>query len=1023
MFRRPERRASMSRTFALTTVLVVFSSTLAAEIFGPAATSFPVGGDPRAVAIGDFDDDGVPDLAVVSAGGGTVSILLGDGVGGFSLPSDVPAGDQPAGLAIGDFDGDGDVDLAVTSVTGNSVRVLLGDGKGGFAHASDFPVGKAPGAVAVADFNADGAIDLAIADSGSDAISILVGDGLGGFSQAAAVAVGRFPSALGVGDFNRDGVPDLAVVNRDDVSVSILLGDGRGGFSRVDVAIGGVGDPYVPVSVVVGDFNGDRVDDLAIPDSGSPRMTVLLGDGHGGFSATQLQTAAGCGTVAAADLNGDGIADLVAPSTAGGRLTVLLGDGHGGFVRFINPWVGNHPSAVAAGDFNLDGLQDLAVADGDGIVTVLLGDGHGGFTYAPAAQDSETPLSLAVADVDGDGRLDLVYGIPSGTVVARGDGAGGFAQAQVVFPQALAGRLVAADLNGDGAVDLAGIVPDSPDDGVLVLLQSGGENFFQSDSVFPDEILSSLAVGDFNADGIPDLVGVGRFVMVALGDGSGRFLETPGVFLGCNPADVAVGDFNLDGLLDVAIACVDGTLTILSGDGRGGFQGRSRWSFYGRPVALQSGDFNGDGVVDLALVSRLAPPYSEAILLRGLGDGSYAPEFEAFSSNEPRGAMAADFNSDGALDLAIVDAEAKNVTLLMGDPGDRHGEFSISAAFQVGAAPGALAVGDFDADGNPDLAVANFGGGGVSVVLNQIEARSDVNGSNRIDGFDLDALGRLAGLRSWDAGYRRNADVDLNGVIDGDDLARVARRFGRLNREPSSSGDATPSQRIGATPSSLDFGRVAIGASARRTLRISNLGSSQLTVVRVATPPEFRSPAATSFTVPPFGFVECPVMFTPARNGVFSEEIEIDSDDPNHPAIRVAVRGRSAAGLATVPDRLDFGPVRIGTTAKAHVWVTNRGPAPFTLAGVISTDPAIVADPGFTSLAAGQTGEVTVRFQPTGPKSVHALVAMRFLGSPPQVVVLTADGSGDPDLVSTSDQDRSVVWYENLGAGQCQVPR
>jgi hypothetical protein len=126
------------------------------------------------VAVGDFNRDGIPDLAVANAGNNSVSVLLGNGSGGFGAATSYPVGSAPVSVAVGDFNHDGIPDLAVANANSNTVSVLLGNGSGGFGAATSYPVGSDPFSVAVGDFNRDGIPDLAVANQGSNTVSVLL---------------------------------------------------------------------------------------------------------------------------------------------------------------------------------------------------------------------------------------------------------------------------------------------------------------------------------------------------------------------------------------------------------------------------------------------------------------------------------------------------------------------------------------------------------------------------------------------------------------------------------------------------------------------------------------------------------------------------------------------------------------------------------------------------------------------------------------------------------------------------------
>jgi hypothetical protein len=225
------------------------------------------------VAVGDFNGDGKLDLAVANASSNNVSVLLGNGTGGFGAATNYAVGAPPHSVAVGDFNGDGTLDLAVGNNGSNNVSVLLGNGTGGFGTATNYAAGSSPHSVAVGDFNGDGKPDLAVANQNSNNVSVLLGNGNGTFGPAINYAVVTTPESVAVGDFNGDGKPDLAVANGGSgVSVSVLLGNGDGTFgAATDYAVG-----TRPVSVAVGDFNGDGGPDLAVANFYSNNVSVLL---------------------------------------------------------------------------------------------------------------------------------------------------------------------------------------------------------------------------------------------------------------------------------------------------------------------------------------------------------------------------------------------------------------------------------------------------------------------------------------------------------------------------------------------------------------------------------------------------------------------------------------------------------------------------------------------------------------------------------------------------------------------------
>jgi len=340
----------------------------------------------------------------------------------FLPPASFSVAGEAVSVAVGDFNGDAKPDLAVANGNdSHTISVLLGNGDGTFQPAKDFGVGNSPSSVAVTDFNDDGKLDLAVANYFSSTVSVLLGNGDGTFGAARAFSVGTSPQSVAVGDFNGDGKPDLVVVNFNS-TVSLLLGNGDGTFQAAVDLLGSH-----PFSVAVADFNGDGKPDLAVlgdsSNSGTcppcfPEIAVLLGKGHGTFQ--EVVSVAGlpdssAESVAAGDFNSDGKLDL-AMGVYGSGLSVFLGNGDGTFGAARNCETELGPVSLAIRDFNGDGRQDLAIANfGDSdwpgsTVSVLLGNGDGTFQTALMLEGLSFPASIAVADFNGDGKPDLAVG-------------------------------------------------------------------------------------------------------------------------------------------------------------------------------------------------------------------------------------------------------------------------------------------------------------------------------------------------------------------------------------------------------------------------------------------------------------------------------------------------------------------------------------------------------------------------------------------------------------------------------------
>jgi len=352
---------------------------------------FAVGAAPGSVAIDDFNGDGKLDIVTANEESGDASVLLGDGNGEFSPArgSPFPAGASPNDIAVGDFNRDGWLDLAFANHETQHLTVLLGDGRGGFAPAPHSPVTVAvrphTHGVATGDLNGDGNLDLVTDSWAEDRLELLFGDGKGNFTTPGVyIPVGKHPyQRVRVADLNGDGRADIVSPNLDGDNVTVLLGDGKGEFLQPPGSPFACGDS--PFSVAVGDVNGDGIPDLAIVNSpgstadrsGRDGLTVLIGDGRGRFSTmpgSPWLTARRPNMVAIGHVDGNGSASVVVSNPDSGTIT-LFTMGRDGLVR--NPstlTVPGRPKGLAIRDLNADGKDDIVVANNaTNTVTVMVG--------------------------------------------------------------------------------------------------------------------------------------------------------------------------------------------------------------------------------------------------------------------------------------------------------------------------------------------------------------------------------------------------------------------------------------------------------------------------------------------------------------------------------------------------------------------------------------------------------------------------------------------------------------------------
>jgi len=432
-----------------------------------APVSYPVDVGPSAVAVGDFNGDGKPDLVTANSPyGSDVSVLLGNGDGTFQPARNFAAAPGPEvalfpSVAVGDFNGDGKLDIVETTYSG--VSMLLGNGDGTFQPPLTFqlPLGQLPLSMAVADLNGDGKPDLVLTGtnsylgpyayagpSGANYLNVMLGNGDGTFSDASTVQLPSvtLPQPVALGDFNGDGKPDVVTTSTN--AVAILLNNGNGTLAPPTTF---ATDGRVE-SVAVGDFNGDGKLDLVTANyttQVASSISVLIGNGDGTFQTPRnLLPGLSPAFVAVGDFNHDGKADLAVPNAGpnatGAYLSMLLGNGDGTFQSPLNYPAGPSPWSVAAGDFNGDGFPDLAVANnGPSTVSVLLNAADWSLPQAtsfavsfPSPITAGTSGSLTVTAKLADGSIDTHY---IGTVLFSGSDPQAVLPADYAFTAADAG--------------------------------------------------------------------------------------------------------------------------------------------------------------------------------------------------------------------------------------------------------------------------------------------------------------------------------------------------------------------------------------------------------------------------------------------------------------------------------------------------------------------------------------------------------------------------------------------------------
>jgi hypothetical protein len=508
------------------------------------------------VQIVDVNGDGHPDLAADA--GGTLYVALGDGAGNFQPPVQT-ANFYPKDIHYADVDGDGKLDMIVDA---GDLEIWIGVGAGTFAPPGNNSYylldGSGEQSSTVADFNGDGNLDIALAGS---EISLFNGIGKGAFHGAPLLSstLDSVPAPYdnllqAVGDYKGNGLTDILFIDTTPANpyVGAGMSDGKGNFTYTTAISAADTNNLAFIEPVQADFNGDGKQDILYAGL-SGGLSVVLSNGDGTFKSPLPLTfpATDCPlTIAAvAALKAGGNMDIVvaypgdascggSDSTPSGYF-VALGNGDGTFAAPVfNPF-GTGLYSVSAGDFNLDGIQDLILDDypvgsGNYQVSFIPGNGDGTFGLGGSVLSDYKIDQVVIGDYNQDGKPDLVLlseGEQSdqdsfdsaGIMLLPGDGDGTFGEVTQLGVGNIFGGAVLSDVNGDGIPDLALLVSNSLGGsatsetyyGFSILLGEGGGVFAPPVSELAPGDSTFLGMGNFYQDNAPDFV-VANFEGTAL---------------------------------------------------------------------------------------------------------------------------------------------------------------------------------------------------------------------------------------------------------------------------------------------------------------------------------------------------------------------------------------------------------------------------------------------------------------------------------------------------------------------------
>ena len=795
-------------------------------------------------------------------GSGSTALLPG-----FASADVLPSGALPTAVVSGDFNEDGKPDLAISNGGDNTITVLLGDGAGGFANPPGllYTTGSTPVWITAAKLTTGGHLDIIAVDADSKQVEVFRGNGTGTFQAPSALAsLNQTPTYIIAGDFNNDGHPDLAVGLAIDPLVAepafvIYMGDGSGAFPTkvYGAPLLNTGEDPLPVSsLVLSDLNKDGYLDVTAVFTGGG--VAYLNQGGTSFpSGTNFNPGDGLIGLAEADVDGDGCPDAI--ETGGyGLLTVAKGGCDGTFKQGTAiAGVGDQDPVVVVTDVDGDGIPDIVAsaaffelgasgpgygAPGGYTLSVFKGTGGGNFAPASIYRGAANQYSLAAVDLSGTGLPDLVavaqldgevirllndgkgnFGTPSGETI-------GYLTGTVNAPSPVSSPQV-VDLNGDGRPDVllveSGVLGSQPSQ--LTSLLNDGTGKLQppvrsSITSAVNPLFPIFTAANFRSPTSADVILIGNSVSgetVAYypGNGDGSF-GSPTVLGNLpNPLIMQSGDINHDGKMDFVVygatadAVPSAQIDVYLGNGNGTFEhlpaqiSPALLNLGGiPPQQLFIGDFNHDGKPDLLIGFNDNSGWTftgdDLELALGNGDGTFQNPKTLMPAFGP--VAVGDLNHDGFLDLVQLHDPGQSITSQAVDNqgpylapaatiylGQANGQFTKGATYlapqiQYGSFSPAL-LGDFDGDGNLDIAIpygtvysrpwsfrllvlggvgdGTFRPSGIPYdlpVYDQPVIGGDFRGTGRTDLLDL--IGATSSINTISAGSPKTFDISFDAL-------------------------------------------------------------------------------------------------------------------------------------------------------------------------------------------------------------------------------------------------------------------
>jgi len=803
---------------------VTFPSTLTIDTTSfEAKMNFVTELNPCSPAAGDFDGDGKPDLVLVDSGNNFISVyrnISSSGSftsGSFAPRVDFSSGSNPHGIAVGDIDGDGKPDIVVANYGNNSVSVFRNTGisgsitSGSFAARVDFTTGANPYDIAIGDIDGDGKLDLAVTNYTDNTVSILRNTSnpgaiyAGSFAAKVDFSTGNNPYSVVLKDLNLDNFLDMVVINGTDNTFTAFRNTSVMGSVTISTFMEKATYPAgnKPSDAAVGDIDGDGNPDLIVLNANDANFSIFRNASNYGFMP---------------DVWFSGKVDFATPAS---------------------------PTAVAIGDINGDGKQDIVVSNSGSISASVFRNASsvsgvittGTFTPGVEFTTDVTSSGVAICDLDGDGKPDIIVTnsggnnvsllrnalqVPVSPVITSFSPASGAVGTTVTITGSGFSVAAADNYVWFGAVQATVSAASTTE--LTVTVPAG--TTYQPITVTVNG-LTAYSSKPFNVT-FPSTGVIDAATFATKVD----FTTNTGLYI------VAIGDIDRDGKPDMVTSFYNGVSVFrnTSSSGSittGSFANKVDFNTGEDSRCVAIGDIDGDGKLDLAVTNFMSNTVS---ILRNTSTSgsiitdSFATKVDLTTGSQPCYTAIGDIDGDGKPDLVVTNHNSNSISVyrnISTSGSITAGSFDPRVDLTTGSKPFGVAIGDIDGDGKQDLVVTNYDGNSISVYRNNNISGSIVAGSFE-PRVDLAAGGSPYGIAISD--IDGDGKLDLSVVITDNAAVSVYRNSSTSGSISTASFAAKVDFTTGAAPYSVVFSD--IDGDGKPDMIVSNNGSNTVSLLR-----------------------------------------------------------------------------------------------------------------------------------------------------------------------------------------------